>query len=76
MLVMADKQNNLRLARQIYCRVWEIHRVIPKLFKQAQDMAKSKKDMDLKVVFICPVCGDPVLDEVLDEVPEMSRLWY
>ncbi len=39
------------------------------LFAQAKDFAKDGKDMELKSVYICPVCGHTVLDEAPDQCP-------
>ncbi len=39
------------------------------LFAQAKEAAKDGKDMELKSVYICPVCGHTVLDEAPDHCP-------
>lgn len=39
------------------------------LFKQAQDAAREGKDMELKSVHVCPICGHTILDETPDKCP-------
>lgn len=47
----------------------EAEKIHADLFQKAQDAAKEKKDMSLKAVYICPVCGHTVLDEAPDVCP-------
>ncbi|SHH87114.1 Rubrerythrin [Sporobacter termitidis DSM 10068] len=44
----------------------KIHAV---LFQQAQDAARSGKDLALAGVYICPVCGHTILDAAPDKCP-------
>ena len=39
------------------------------LFRKALDAVKAGKDMELKAVYVCPVCGHTVLDEAPDQCP-------
>jgi rubrerythrin len=39
------------------------------LFTQAQDAAKDGNDMELKAIYICPVCGHTILDGAPDSCP-------
>ncbi|MCF6096522.1 rubrerythrin family protein [Thermovorax subterraneus] len=47
----------------------EAEKIHARLFKDAQDAAKQGKDFELKVVYICPICGHTVLDEAPDKCP-------
>ncbi len=47
----------------------EAEKIHAALFKKAQDAAREGKDVELKSVFICPVCGHTVLDEAPDACP-------
>jgi rubrerythrin len=39
------------------------------LFTRAQDAAKEGNDIELKAVYICPICGHTILDEAPDRCP-------
>ncbi|WMJ87854.1 rubrerythrin family protein [Anaerocolumna sp. MB42-C2] len=47
----------------------EAEKIHADLFAQAQNAAKEGKDMELKSVYICPVCGHTVLDGAPDNCP-------
>jgi rubrerythrin len=47
----------------------EAEKIHAALFKQAQDAARANKDIDLKAVYICPVCGHTVLNNAPDRCP-------
>ncbi|NLK27371.1 MAG: rubrerythrin family protein [Clostridiales bacterium] len=47
----------------------EAEKIHADLFQQAQNAAKEGKDMELKSVYICPICGHTVLDEAPDKCP-------
>jgi len=47
----------------------EAEKIHAKLFADAQARAKEGKDMDLKAVYVCPVCGHTVLDEAPEFCP-------
>lgn len=47
----------------------EAEKIHARLFKEAQNSAKEKKDLPLQSVNICPVCGHTVLDEVPEQCP-------
>lgn len=47
----------------------EAEKIHARLFKQAQDAAKENKDIELKAVYICPVCGHTVLNEAPERCP-------
>lgn len=47
----------------------EAEKIHVKLFQQAQEVAKQGKDMELGTVYICPVCGYTVVDDVPDICP-------
>lgn len=47
----------------------EAEKIHAKLFKDAQDMAKQGKDMELGTVYVCPVCGHTVVGEAPEKCP-------
>jgi len=47
----------------------EAEKIHVNLFKQAQDAAKENKDIELKSVYICPICGHTILDGAPDKCP-------
>lgn len=47
----------------------EAEKIHAKLFQQAQDAAKEGKDIELKHIYICPICGHTILDGAPDNCP-------
>jgi rubrerythrin len=47
----------------------EAEKIHAEMFHRAQGAAKQGRDMELKAVYICPVCGNTVLDEAPDFCP-------
>lgn len=47
----------------------EAEKIHAKLFQDAQNAAREGKDLALKTVNICPVCGHTILDEIPDNCP-------
>lgn len=47
----------------------EAEKIHAQLFKKAQDAIKEGKDIQLKSVHICPICGHTILDEAPDKCP-------
>lgn len=47
----------------------EAEKIHAALFQKAQDAAKQGKDVELKHVYICPVCGHTILDGAPDNCP-------
>ena len=47
----------------------EAEKIHAKLFQDAQNAAKEGKDMELKKVYVCPVCGHTVLDGAPEKCP-------
>ena len=47
----------------------EAEKIHAKMFKEAQDRAKEGKDIEIKAVYICPICGYTVYDEAPDKCP-------
>lgn len=47
----------------------EAEKIHAKMFKEAQDLARQGKDLDIEAVYICPVCGHTVYDEAPDKCP-------
>lgn len=64
----AEFQNEPGAKRSFHYAV-EAEKIHAALFKQAQDAAKEGKDIQLKAVYVCPVCGHTILDEAPDKCP-------
>ena len=47
----------------------EAEKIHARLFQDAQNAAKEGKDISIRSVNICPVCGHTILDEVPDKCP-------
>jgi len=47
----------------------EAEKIHAKLFEEAQEAAKQGKDMELGPVYVCPVCGHTVKDNLPDVCP-------
>lgn len=64
----AEFQNEAGAKRSFHFAL-EAEKIHVKLFQQALDAVKAGKDMELKKIYICPVCGHTVLDEAPDKCP-------
>ena len=64
----AEFQNEAGAKRSFHFAL-EAEKIHAKLFQQAQDAAREGKDMELRVVYICPICGHTVLDGAPDKCP-------
>lgn len=64
----AKLQNETGAQRSFHFAL-EAEKIHARLFKMAQDAAKEGKDIELKSVCICPVCGHTILDEAPDVCP-------
>lgn len=67
-LQTAEFQNEKDAKRSFHYAL-EAEKIHAKMFKEAQENAKSGKDYEFKAVYICPVCGYTVLDESPDVCP-------
>jgi rubrerythrin len=47
----------------------EAEKIHAQLFKEAQDTAKAGRDLQIKSVNICPVCGHTIVDDIPDQCP-------
>ncbi|TQI68277.1 rubrerythrin family protein [Clostridium sp. KNHs216] len=47
----------------------EAEKIHAALFQKAQNAAKEGKDVELKSVYVCPVCGHTILDGAPDSCP-------
>ncbi len=56
-------------AKRTFHYALEAEKIHADLFAQAQAVAKEGKDMELKNVYVCPVCGHTVLDGAPDKCP-------
>ncbi len=50
-------------------RAWEAEKVHAKLYSQAEKSVETKKDMELKQVFVCQVCGYTMEGDMPDRCP-------
>lgn len=64
----AEFQNEAGAKRSFHFAL-EAEKIHAKLFQQAQDAAREGKDMELRAVYICPICGHTVLDGAPDKCP-------
>lgn len=65
----AAKFQNESGAERSFHFALEAEKIHADLFKKAQDAAKEGKDMELKAVYICPICGHTILDGAPDNCP-------
>jgi len=56
-------------AQRTFHYALEAEKVHAKLFKDAQDVAKEGKDMELDSVHVCKICGHTILNEAPDKCP-------
>lgn len=56
-------------AQRAFYYALEAEKIHAKLFKDAQDLAKEGKDMDINAVYVCPVCGHTIVDHLPDKCP-------
>lgn len=47
----------------------EAEKIHAEMFKQAQDLAREGKDLDIEAVYVCPICGHTIFDEAPDKCP-------
>ncbi|AIU70447.1 rubrerythrin [Thermococcus eurythermalis] len=47
----------------------EAEKIHAELYKKAKELAESGKDMEIKRVYICPVCGYTAVDEAPEKCP-------
>lgn len=47
----------------------EAEKIHAELFQKALEAVKEGKDIELKAIYVCPVCGHTILDEAPDKCP-------
>ena len=47
----------------------EAEKIHAELYRKAKELAEQKKDMEIKKIYICPVCGYTALDEAPEKCP-------
>lgn len=67
-LIAAEFQDETGARRSFHFAL-EAEKIHADLFAQAQKAAKEGKDLDMKNVYICPICGHTVLDEAPEKCP-------
>ncbi len=65
----AAQFQNQKGAERSFHFALEAEKIHARLFKEAQDSVKEGKDIQLKSVHICPVCGHTILDEAPEKCP-------
>jgi rubrerythrin len=68
MIAMAKAEGNVRAERSMQYAL-EVEKVHFELFKQAFAAAKAGHDLHEGAIYICPVCGHTVIDELPDNCP-------
>uniref|UniRef100_UPI002FE1C393 rubrerythrin family protein n=1 Tax=Muricomes intestini TaxID=1796634 RepID=UPI002FE1C393 len=64
----AEFQNESGAKRSFHFAL-EAEKIHADLFQKALDAVKAGKDIELKKIYICPVCGHTVLDEAPEKCP-------
>ena len=64
----AEFQNEAGAKRSFH-GAWEAEKLHAALFQKALDSVKMGKDIELKAIYVCPVCGNTVLDEAPEKCP-------
>lgn len=64
----AELQNEAGAKRSFHFAL-EAEKIHADLFSRARDSAETGKDMELKNIYVCPVCGHTVLDGAPDFCP-------
>jgi len=65
----AARFQNEKDAERAFHFALEAEKIHARLFKEAQDAAKQGKDMELGTVYVCPICGYTVKDNLPDACP-------
>ncbi len=64
----AQKENQPEAAK-VFRHAMGAEQVHAQRYSAALEAVKEEQDLDLRAVYLCPVCGDVVLDEVPDPCP-------
>jgi rubrerythrin len=64
----AEFQNEAGAKRSFHFAL-EAEKIHAQLFQKALDVVKAGKDIDLKAIYVCPVCGHTILDEAPEKCP-------
>ncbi|MGI5906747.1 MAG: rubrerythrin family protein [Candidatus Pararuminococcus gallinarum] len=64
----AEFQNEAGAKRSFHFAL-EAEKIHAQLFQKALDAVKAGKDIDLKAIYVCPVCGHTILDEAPEKCP-------
>ncbi|USS41793.1 rubrerythrin family protein [Thermococcus aggregans] len=65
---VAELQGEKEAIRSIHYAL-EAEKIHAELYKKAKELAEQKKDMEIKKVYICPVCGYTAVDEAPEKCP-------
>ncbi len=65
---VADFQDEKKAQQSIHYAL-EAEKIHEALYAEAKEAAKSGKDIDIKDVYICPVCGHTVVGKVPERCP-------
>lgn len=64
----AEFQNESGAKRSFHFAL-EAEKLHAELFRKAQDAVKAGKDIELKAIYVCPICGHTILDNAPDKCP-------
>ena len=64
----AEFQNENDAKRSFHFAL-EAEKIHVDLFRKALNAVKEDKDIDLKAIYICPICGHTILDEAPEKCP-------
>lgn len=67
--VAAAKQEGNQAAVKSFEFAMAVEKIHYDLYGQAADALKAGKDLSFSKIFVCPVCGNTVLDEVPEKCP-------
>jgi rubrerythrin len=67
----AEYQNEAGAKRSFH-GAWEAEKLHAEFFQKALDAVKTGKDIALKAIYVCPICGHTILDEAPDKCPVCS----
>ncbi|MGB9701075.1 MAG: rubrerythrin family protein [Thermodesulfobacteriota bacterium] len=65
---VADLQDEKKAAKSMHYAL-EAEKIHEALYAEAKEAAKSGKDLDLKEIYICPVCGHTVVGKAPERCP-------
>lgn len=65
----AARFQNEKGAEKAFHYALEAEKIHVKLFQEAQNAAKQGKDLDIGTIYICPICGHTVAEDLPEKCP-------